>query len=713
MKNERERKLVPSERVRMLGIELNTDHKKLNNVSKLLLVLKSEPPLKSTEEQRRETISIGLNDSREQRKQKRESIIALERFFGQRLSRGDLELQKKTDDDFGVNAVGEDADASSRKRKAYRKWVRENYKIFTKRVIDVVVSKSSIVDDELRVFAFSSVMELARLGKTGDIDNDLFERALEKSLRSETFSEGLLGMLKKRYLGRVDVQYYVFKAVARISGRMVVRNNNSRNNQNTTTTDGAKKKKEENNGNADDNDDDDDDNDDDDRNNEATPEEVARNLYDVISNVSVDFEDYDGGRDYDDSNNYNAKKPLSSQEVDFAALLGLTKEDLEKGGMNDDDDEKKGNDEAQETMPWCRMPSQTVDADEQNTNAKRRKKESKGKALTTAKTNKVSWMDGVKRRRAFSDAWIAFLRIANFPEDVYRKILSKLHIDVIAHHVNPVLLCDFCIASVDIGGLVGMLALHALFVLVTKHDLEYPKFYDRLYNLINEDSFYANGRRTFFELADVFLKSPALPGYCAAAFCKKFARLSLSAPPAGAMLCVSFIHNLIRRHPKSCLPLIHRDQATLESEDQKVEHNGKNHENHRKTFDSDPYDFSATNPAKSRALESSLWEMTALEQHYFPQVTKLVQMLRMDLSDRVRTKEIVITGDGSDNNNNNSLCGANYFSLLREELDVRLKQVPALKHGTIGDLGLFHSDEFVNCANFGELIEWKEETFVE
>ena len=335
----------------------------------------------------------------------------------------------------------------------------------------------------------------------------------------------------------------------------------------------------------------------------------------------------------------------------------------------------------------------------------------------------VVWRN-VKRRRAFSDAWIAFLRLPNFPEDVYRKILARLHLDVIPHHVNPVLLCDFCVSSVNVGGLIGMLALHALFVLVTRHNLEYPKFYDRLYNLINEDSFYANGRRTFFELADVFLKSPALPGYCAAAFCKKFGRLSLSAPPAGAMLCVSFIHNLMRRHPKSCLPLIHRDRDVVgggggvnidnaeedntaaERDENVMKRKSSNNTIHRRSFDEDPYDFSTKDPAKSRALESSLWEMTALENHYFPQVTKLVQMLRMDLGDRVKTKEIDISGGGAEAQH--SLCSANYYSLLKEELDVRLKSV-ALKHGTIGDLGLFHSDEFVSAAGFGELIQWKEE----
>jgi U3 small nucleolar RNA-associated protein 19 len=40
----------------------------------------------------------------------------------------------------------------------------------------------------------------------------------------------------------------------------------------------------------------------------------------------------------------------------------------------------------------------------------------------------------------------------------------------------------------------------------------------------------------FFELLDIFLRSPALPAYLAAAFIKKLSSLSLGAPPAGAMV---------------------------------------------------------------------------------------------------------------------------------------------------------------------------------
>ena len=270
-------------------------------------------------------------------------------------------------------------------------------------------------------------------------DNEIFERALEECVKKCVVRRNV-GM-RKSDLGRVDVQYYTYKAVVR-----------------RLASGGSKKTKEK------------DDDDDDDANKtsadmETMSVEIARNLYDVISNVPVNFEDYDP-----ESNKATTATAtnLTSKEVDFAAMLGLSSEDLAKAAAGSSGDTADINEEV-ETTPWCQMPSQTLDVDEQN-EAKRRKKSNEkdikksDKATTTTNVSKISWTDGVKRRRAFSDAWIAFLRLPNFPEDVYRKILARLHLDVIPHHVNPVLLCDFCVSSVNVGGLIGMLALHALFV---------------------------------------------------------------------------------------------------------------------------------------------------------------------------------------------------------------------------------------------------------
>jgi U3 small nucleolar RNA-associated protein 19 len=64
------------------------------------------------------------------------------------------------------------------------------------------------------------------------------------------------------------------------------------------------------------------------------------------------------------------------------------------------------------------------------------------------------------------------------------QVLVKAHTDIIPHLTNPHLLADFLTRVLDAGGLTGMLALHGIFTLVTKHGLEYPYFYCRLYNLL-------------------------------------------------------------------------------------------------------------------------------------------------------------------------------------------------------------------------------------
>lgn len=45
---------------------------------------------------------------------------------------------------------------------------------------------------------------------------------------------------------------------------------------------------------------------------------------------------------------------------------------------------------------------------------------------------------------------------------------------------------------VSVGGLVGMLALNGIFSLVTQHGLEYPRFYERLYTLLQPSVFQVN-----------------------------------------------------------------------------------------------------------------------------------------------------------------------------------------------------------------------------
>lgn len=69
------------------------------------------------------------------------------------------------------------------------------------------------------------------------------------------------------------------------------------------------------------------------------------------------------------------------------------------------------------------------------------------------------------------------------------------------------MLCDFLTAALDSGGYIGILALNGLFVLVTKHGLEYAGFYKRLYGLLHPDVFHLRQRIKFWKLVDRFLIS--------------------------------------------------------------------------------------------------------------------------------------------------------------------------------------------------------------
>lgn len=267
----------------------------------------------------------------------------------------------------------------------------------------------------------------------------------------------------------------------------------------------------------------------------------------------------------------------------------------------------------------------------------------------------AKWASSRAQLRAYSDAWLSFLSLS-LPEDIYKKVLTRVHSHVLPHLINPLLLSDFLTRSLDQGGLTGILALHGIFILVTKHGLEYPKFFERLYALLRPDVFYSRHRSQFFRLASLFLASPMVPAYSAAAFAKRFARMALRVPPAGALLCLAFIHNLVRRHP-ACSQLLNRATTAADS-----------------ARGVDPFDDATQDPAQSRAIDSSLWEVAALTKHYFWQVAGLAStLLEKNLADKTKTSDMDIE----------PLAAAAITGLVTQENARRLKTVPVAFYATV------------------------------
>jgi CBF/Mak21 family len=151
--------------------------------------------------------------------------------------------------------------------------------------------------------------------------------------------------------------------------------------------------------------------------------------------------------------------------------------------------------------------------------------------------------------------------------------------------------------------------------------------------------FTAKYRLKFLQLADVFLASSLVPAYTIAAFAKRFARIALAAPPMGAIVCVAFVHNLLRRHP-SCTCLLHQpgaaastaaaaDAAPSTDATGAVATDGCARAGALGEGPGvDVYDAEAEDPVESRAIESSLWELAALRCHQVPMVRATVRLKR-------------------------------------------------------------------------------------
>ena len=207
----------------------------------------------------------------------------------------------------------------------------------------------------------------------------------------------------------------------------------------------------------------------------------------------------------------------------------------------------------------------------------------------------------------YQKAWMAVLKL-NLPLSSLKKSLSFLPHYVLDYVPNPLRFADFFMqAYSDHGsGLVGVLALDGLFELITENGLEYPNFYKQLYKLVSSRVLYARHRSRFFSLlTKCLIRNEMLPAHLVAAFCKRLCRAALSGPPPGVLFVLALVSNLLRKHPE-CTCLYDR-----KSSDEMT----------------DEYLPQEDDPAKTKALQSSLWELDVLERHYYAPVATLAKFI--------------------------------------------------------------------------------------
>lgn len=90
---------------------------------------------------------------------------------------------------------------------------------------------------------------------------------------------------------------------------------------------------------------------------------------------------------------------------------------------------------------------------------------------------------------------------------LHKQLLLLLLEKIMPHLDKPILLTDYLMYSLGAGGSISLLALQGIFVLVTKHNIEYPDIYGKLYSLFEPNIFFTKHKTRLFDLTDTFLRS--------------------------------------------------------------------------------------------------------------------------------------------------------------------------------------------------------------
>mmetsp|Transcript_12703 Transcript_12703/g.36959 ORF Transcript_12703/g.36959 Transcript_12703/m.36959 type:complete len:576 (+) Transcript_12703:31-1758(+) len=304
------------------------------------------------------------------------------------------------------------------------------------------------------------------------------------------------------------------------------------------------------------------------------------------------------------------------------------------------------------------------DEDQESKKRKRKRPKKKRRLLDKSYVRKFSFQDYSSFRSEYQKAWLTLLKLPLQTSDL-KKVLRFLPSEVLAIVPKPLRFSDFFMSAYadEEAGIVGVLALEGIFLLVTKHGLEYPEFYKQLYRLITPRIMFAKYRIRFFDLLTKCLaKNNMLPAHVVAAFCKRLCRCALSSPPPAILFCLALVSNLIRVH-RECACLINRSRSDEMT---------------------DGYDAAEEDPVKSHALQSSLWEVCVLEKHYIPAIQTLARGLGSVEESKM---PLYIMEDFLDHS---------YKSLFDQEKKKRMKTALAFKKPT----SLFTNEDMF--ANFLE-----------
>lgn len=239
--------------------------------------------------------------------------------------------------------------------------------------------------------------------------------------------------------------------------------------------------------------------------------------------------------------------------------------------------------------------------------------------LTTHSKSPIPSLQAYKEQA--QAAWLATMR-SELSKEQRKSILTTFSYQIAPWFQQPEMLMDFLTDSYDVGGATSLLALSGLYYLISEKNLDYPSFYLKLYSLLDEGLLHSKHRSRFFRLLDTFMSSTHLPAALVASFIKRLSRLALHGPPAGVVVVVPWVYNMFKRHP-ACTFMMHREIRDP-SLKEVLEEEGMD----------DPFDMDEKDPMLTNAIESSVWELEALQSHYHPNVATLAKIISEQFTKR-------------------------------------------------------------------------------
>lgn len=154
--------------------------------------------------------------------------------------------------------------------------------------------------------------------------------------------------------------------------------------------------------------------------------------------------------------------------------------------------------------------------------------------------------DETLSKRSLNKIWNCVMLWEHTPA-THKQLLIVLLEKVLPYLDKPLMLTDFLMDSLDIGGPVSLLALQGIFIMIQTYNLTYPNIFAKLYSMFEPEIFHTKFKARLFYLSDMFLSSSHLPESLVAAFAKRLARLALIAPSEDIIIICMFIGNLILR----------------------------------------------------------------------------------------------------------------------------------------------------------------------